>query len=81
MIKVKVATLLFLAALLLCSILTSAGRREPAFSNGSSAQDTQQGFETEQNTESCEGVGEEECLMRRTLAAHIDYIYTQNHKP
>ncbi|PKU83469.1 Phytosulfokine [Dendrobium catenatum] len=28
----------------------------------------------------CEGVGEEECLMRRTLAAQVDYIYTQeNH--
>ncbi|PKA65966.1 Phytosulfokines 2 [Apostasia shenzhenica] len=25
----------------------------------------------------CEGVEEEECLMRRTLAAHTDYIYTQ----
>ena len=31
--------------------------------------------------ETCGGVGEEECLMRRTLAAHLDYIYTQNHKP
>ncbi|KAF9687477.1 hypothetical protein SADUNF_Sadunf02G0097600 [Salix dunnii] len=31
--------------------------------------------------ESCEGPGEEECLMRRTLAAHVDYIYTQKHKP
>ncbi|KAI9124048.1 hypothetical protein K1719_005348 [Acacia pycnantha] len=31
--------------------------------------------------ESCEGVGGEECLMRRTLAAHLDYIYTQKHKP
>ncbi|KAM1650722.1 hypothetical protein EV1_003327 [Malus domestica] len=31
--------------------------------------------------ESCEGVGEDECLTRRTLAAHIDYIYTQKHSP
>lgn len=32
--------------------------------------------------ESCEGVeGTEECLMRRTLAAHTDYIYTNKHKP
>jgi len=23
----------------------------------------------------------EECLMRRTLAAHVDYIYTQKNKP
>ncbi|MBA0691747.1 hypothetical protein Goari_009359 [Gossypium aridum] len=31
--------------------------------------------------DNCEGVGKEESLMRRTLAAHLDYIYTQNHKP
>ncbi|KAI6695069.1 hypothetical protein NL676_022779 [Syzygium grande] len=31
--------------------------------------------------ESCKGVGEEECLVRRTLAAHLDYIYTQKHNP
>ncbi|WZY79795.1 hypothetical protein YC2023_026179 [Brassica napus] len=36
----------------------------------------------EQGEENCEGVGEEECfLIRRTLAAHTDYIYTQNHNP
>nr|AIS76460.1 phytosulfokine-alpha precursor 3 [Lotus japonicus] len=34
------------------------------------------------NKEDCEGVeGTEECLQRRTLAAHLDYIYTQKHKP
>ncbi|KAH7689766.1 Phytosulfokine protein [Dioscorea alata] len=27
--------------------------------------------------EGCDGVGDEECLMRRTLSAHVDYIYTQ----
>ncbi|KAE9457263.1 hypothetical protein C3L33_10830, partial [Rhododendron williamsianum] len=34
--------------------------------------------------ESCEGIDKDECLIRRTLAAHIDYIYTQKqgpHKP
>lgn len=37
---------------------------------------------SESDDESCEGVdGREECLMRRTLAAHVDYIYTQKHKP
>ncbi|KAE9611676.1 hypothetical protein Lal_00011559 [Lupinus albus] len=30
---------------------------------------------------SCEGIGEEDCLMRRTLVAHTDYIYTDKHKP
>ena len=27
--------------------------------------------------EGCEGEEEGECLMRRTLVAHTDYIYTQ----
>ncbi|KAL9450198.1 hypothetical protein AB3S75_012015 [Citrus x aurantiifolia] len=33
--------------------------------------------------ESCEGVGKDGdgCLIRRTLAAHVDYIYTQDHNP
>ncbi|XP_022031034.2 uncharacterized protein LOC110931974 [Helianthus annuus] len=31
--------------------------------------------------ENCSGPGEEECLMRRTLAAHLDYIYTKKHQP
>ncbi|KAL4347396.1 hypothetical protein GQ457_17G011780 [Hibiscus cannabinus] len=31
----------------------------------------------------CQGIkeDEEECLMRRTLAAHVDYIYTQKASP
>ena len=31
--------------------------------------------------ETCKNIDEEEeeCLMRRTLAAHVDYIYTQGH--
>ncbi|CAO2828154.1 unnamed protein product [Amaranthus hypochondriacus] len=33
------------------------------------------------NVGSCEGVNEEECLMRRTLVAHLDYIYTQQQNP
>ncbi|KAI3726377.1 hypothetical protein L1987_66174 [Smallanthus sonchifolius] len=31
--------------------------------------------------ETCEGVGIEECLTRRTLVAHLDYIYTQEKNP
>lgn len=30
---------------------------------------------------SCQELETDECLMRRTLAAHTDYIYTQNHNP
>ena len=28
----------------------------------------------------CEGIETEECLKRRTLAAHLDYIYTGDEK-
>ncbi|KAL2317857.1 hypothetical protein Fmac_031733 [Flemingia macrophylla] len=37
-------------------------------------------LKAEMDDENCEE-GTEECLMRRTLAAHTDYIYTQKHKP
>ncbi|MBA0833980.1 hypothetical protein Gotur_031416 [Gossypium turneri] len=86
----KLATFFFLT-LLLVSTLSFAARSGPAFPNQSAPTKTQaKGItvvetEVEQSTEavedSCQGVGEEECLMRRTLAAHVDYIYTQNHKP
>nr|XP_010929855.1 phytosulfokines [Elaeis guineensis] len=33
--------------------------------------------EIPENVEGCEGLSDEECLMRRTLVAHTDYIYTQ----
>ncbi|KAB2617697.1 phytosulfokines 3-like [Pyrus ussuriensis x Pyrus communis] len=75
---------LFFLALVLCSTLVVyAARPEPAFSAAKSAKTELKGVETEQvdEVESCEGVGEEECLMRRTLAAHVDYIYTQKHNP
>ncbi|THG19409.1 hypothetical protein TEA_025794 [Camellia sinensis var. sinensis] len=33
------------------------------------------------NEESCEGGNKEKCLIKRTLVAHIDYIYTQKPPP
>ncbi|ERN18561.1 hypothetical protein AMTRI_Chr12g272540 [Amborella trichopoda] len=39
----------------------------------------QPGLGGEEIDESCENLNEEECLMRRTLVAHTDYIYTQKH--
>lgn len=38
------------------------------------------GVDAEGGEDNCEG-GEEDCWTRRTLAAHLDYIYTQKHKP
>ncbi|KAI8542001.1 hypothetical protein RHMOL_Rhmol08G0105200 [Rhododendron molle] len=82
----KLITLFTLVLLLLlCSTLSYATRPVPnplehylvkTRHGGVEAQKTEVVVE-----ESCEGVGDDECLMRRTLAAHVDYIYTQKLKP
>ncbi|KAI4295793.1 hypothetical protein L6164_035801 [Bauhinia variegata] len=78
------ATLCMATFFLLFFTLTHAARPGPAASSTVTPKVTQ--FEVLEvdkvnMEESCEGIGEEECLMRRTLAAHVDYIYTQKHKP
>ncbi|KAL1317062.1 hypothetical protein HN51_069177 [Arachis hypogaea] len=60
--------------------LAYAGRPAPATAPGSaSCFDVSSNIQNEvlEEKDTCEGMGKEECLMRRTLAAHIDYIYTQ----
>ncbi|KAJ6685788.1 PHYTOSULFOKINE PROTEIN [Salix purpurea] len=68
---------LLTVALLLSFALTYAARPQQVLSDDS----LDAMAEEAAVVESCEGLGEEECLMRRTLAAHVDYIYTQKHKP
>ncbi|KAJ6335304.1 hypothetical protein OIU76_007425 [Salix suchowensis] len=68
---------LLTVALLLSFALTYAGRPQQVLSDDS----LDAMAEEAAVVGSCEGPGEEECLMRRTLAAHVDYIYTQKHKP
>ncbi|KAG6666031.1 hypothetical protein I3843_01G001900 [Carya illinoinensis] len=82
----KVATGLLMIALLLCSsTLNYASRPEPGFADATPANTHHGDFVEAEHVravdESCEGLGEEECLKRRTLAAHLDYIYTQKQKP
>ncbi|KAE8704101.1 Phytosulfokines 3 [Hibiscus syriacus] len=72
--------IIFVLTLLLVSTLSFAARSGPALPTAKT-QDEGVAVETEAVEDSCDGVGEEECLMRRTLAAHVDYIYTQKHKP
>ncbi|XP_019094440.1 PREDICTED: phytosulfokines 5-like [Camelina sativa] len=69
----------FFIALLICSTLTYTSARI----NPTSVSPEEISIKKlEQGEEYCEGVGEEECvLIRRTLVAHTDYIYTQNHSP
>ncbi|KAK6916300.1 Phytosulfokine [Dillenia turbinata] len=79
----KLSTLCMVVIFLLFYTLSSViARPEPMVLNDSavSSQNGDKGENVEVE-ESCEGVGEEECLMRRTLAAQIDYIYTQKNKP
>ncbi|KAK8517453.1 hypothetical protein V6N13_127629 [Hibiscus sabdariffa] len=73
----RLATFLLLS-LLFVSTLSLAARSGPALPNHSTPKTQAQGIADE---DGCDGIGEEECLMRRTLAAHVDYIYTQKHKP
>ncbi|KAL4379834.1 hypothetical protein GQ457_02G008500 [Hibiscus cannabinus] len=73
----KLATF-FILTLVFVSTLSFAARSGPAPALPNQFPAKTQAAEVE---DSCDGVGEEECLMRRTLAAHVDYIYTQNHKP
>ncbi|KAH6796794.1 hypothetical protein C2S52_021348 [Perilla frutescens var. hirtella] len=80
----KITTMtVFFSVLLCCSALCSAaGLRGPTLRDEGVAEQQlkaeEKGVEVE---ESCDGIGEEECLRRKTIAAHLDYIYTQRLNP
>ncbi|XP_028806900.1 phytosulfokines-like [Neltuma alba] len=63
--------------------LIHASRPNVGFPGHSSLHEDAMEMKTELEGENCDETveGKEECLMRRTLAAHVDYIYTQKHKP
>ncbi|KAE9603635.1 hypothetical protein Lal_00002358 [Lupinus albus] len=72
----KLATI-FIISLLICFIIIYV-----PFDTVSSLHGDVTEAKVELNDESCEGLeGKEDCLMRRTLAAHVDYIYTHKYKP
>ncbi|XP_031387546.1 putative phytosulfokines 6 [Punica granatum] len=85
--------LLFLFLLLSSSTLSiarniAASKEVDQFANGESQiKETEypSDFATLLGEELCKGSGsgdEEECLIRRIISeAHLDYIYTQRHKP
>ncbi|KAL5706683.1 hypothetical protein ACHQM5_024817 [Ranunculus cassubicifolius] len=78
----KVATLLLVVLLLVSPLCFANARPNPIHSGESSSSYIQDAdVETENIDESCDGIAEDECLMRRTLAGRADYIYTQSHKP
>uniref|UniRef100_A0A7N0UPV4 Phytosulfokine n=1 Tax=Kalanchoe fedtschenkoi TaxID=63787 RepID=A0A7N0UPV4_KALFE len=84
----KLATLFILAFLLLSLVAHGASARplQGAIPNTSLVQETgfDKGLPGEEAVvvaeDGCDGVSEDECLMRRSLTAHLDYIYTQKNK-
>ncbi|KAD7479318.1 hypothetical protein R6Q59_008189 [Mikania micrantha] len=75
----RLATLLLILALLLCSTQPYAAR--PVSATAMTKHQNKGGVETAEIEEGCEGIDEDECLMRRILVAHTDYIYTQKKNP
>ncbi|THU65950.1 hypothetical protein C4D60_Mb05t09030 [Musa balbisiana] len=76
----KHAASLLLAFLLLAS-LTQAARPHPADSGNDQGEVAGEAGFDQTADEECGGIGEDECLMRRTLVARTDYIYTQGKNP
>ncbi|CAJ2675321.1 phytosulfokines-like [Trifolium pratense] len=74
----KIATIIVLA-LLLSFGLIYASRPNIGLNSVSSIDKDVSSSNAFSEDESCEGVGgEQECLSRRTLEAHLDYIYTNS---
>ncbi|KAK9066983.1 hypothetical protein SSX86_014307 [Deinandra increscens subsp. villosa] len=76
------ATIVFLTLLLALFFMfssSSEARLVPEALTSTVSATTQKGVQVVED--SCEGVGKEECLERRTLVAHLDYIYTNDKKP
>ncbi|KAL3844685.1 hypothetical protein ACJIZ3_002088 [Penstemon smallii] len=76
-------TTFLVIALLLCFSLCSASRPGPTFGHKLEPKHKveAEGIIVQLVEDSCKGIGEDDCLMRRILTAHLDYIYTQHHKP
>ncbi|XP_010472284.1 PREDICTED: phytosulfokines 2 [Camelina sativa] len=74
-------------ALLLCSTLICTARPDPTFTvtittaaaDPCNMEKKMEGKLDEMAEENC-GANDEDCLMRRSLVAHTDYIYTQKTK-
>ncbi|WCJ18033.1 Phytosulfokines [Euphorbia peplus] len=75
----KVNTLCIIAFLLLTFTLTNAGRPSPSSAGERTHHTVTFGKEDGEMEECVEE--NDECLQRRTLAAHTDYIYTQKVNP
>ncbi|CAN4079809.1 unnamed protein product [Withania somnifera] len=71
----------FFIILLLSFTLSYAARPQPIFHDVATLNNIQHQDVVEPKQVGKEESCEEECLERRTLTAHLDYIYTQNQNP
>ncbi|KAI7725055.1 hypothetical protein M8C21_019153 [Ambrosia artemisiifolia] len=82
---IKVTTMCTIALLLLSSLSYAVARLPPSVNTVPPVQTHQLDEEIANGYVelNCKGDDdeEEECLRRRTLVAHLDYIYTQNKQP
>ncbi|WJX09554.1 hypothetical protein P8452_00374 [Trifolium repens] len=77
----KFATIIVLA-LLLSFGLIYASRPNVGLNSVASIDEGMSSSNASSEDESCDGVGgEQDCLSRRTLEAHLDYIYTNLSQP
>ncbi|KAJ8769009.1 hypothetical protein K2173_024004 [Erythroxylum novogranatense] len=80
----KIRTCCLIAFVLFSITVTFAIRPVPAFSEATRTEIEYGDVEKEEQVhveESCVGVGEDECLLRRSLTAHLDYVYTKKYNP
>ncbi|KAL3515378.1 hypothetical protein ACH5RR_022280 [Cinchona calisaya] len=83
----KISTLCIISLLLFLTLSYSVIARPVATFHDITPMETHHDLNVNNNNvekvdkeESCEGLGEDECMMRRTLQAQLDYIYTQKQK-
>uniref|UniRef100_A0A7N1A6K3 Phytosulfokine n=1 Tax=Kalanchoe fedtschenkoi TaxID=63787 RepID=A0A7N1A6K3_KALFE len=79
----KLATSMIILAFLLFSLIPQHASARP-LQGTLPHKEVHQGDEkaVDAAEDGCDGISEYECLMRRSLAAHLDYIYTQkNNNP
>ncbi|MBA0648090.1 hypothetical protein Gotur_006842 [Gossypium turneri] len=78
--KIKMAKSFFFLILALL-LLSTAQNRPLSTTNRQQADDPQMPFSSPESSftddDECKGLNGEECLIKRSLIAHTDYIYTQ----
>ncbi|KAI7741605.1 hypothetical protein M8C21_024039 [Ambrosia artemisiifolia] len=78
---IKITTLCMIAILLHSMLSYTIARQVPTYKDVTPEKTHVFKDAKVNGEEDCTGLGEEECLMRRTHSAHLDYIYTNKKKP